>query len=268
MSTDPAEPSLLPQDAPFSFDPEGDGFEFHDTADEALSAVEAVVASFSEGLPEDPGSVCWGEVRERMTCVERWSAEDTEDESRAARMRAEGWDFMETWVPADASLAWPDPGEGGGRVTVRRYTARPVLAAEAGPAAEGVLHLFHGVLSRVPGGRRVEVLDPELRTALRHLVPEAAADPDATGFSAPPRRYSAGGRETIDRIRDSMTDAAFAAYCRGTAMKYRSRAGLKGPAAEDLEKARWYEEMESCVLREGPDPRRYRAGFAPYARQE
>lgn len=33
-------------------------------------------------------------------------------------------------------------------------------------------------------------------------------------------------------------------FCIGNAMKYLWRAGLKGDAAEDLEKARWYIEKE------------------------
>lgn len=33
---------------------------------------------------------------------------------------------------------------------------------------------------------------------------------------------------------------AFAAYCRGNAIKYSFRAGRKGPASEDLAKAKWY----------------------------
>jgi hypothetical protein len=89
---------------------------------------------------------------------------------------------------------------------------------------------------------------------------------DATGFNVAPKRYSAHGRETIDRIRDVLGDEGFAAYCCGTALKYRDRAGLKGDAAEDLKKAEWYEAMHACVLFGRPDPRTYRAGFQPYQR--
>lgn len=89
---------------------------------------------------------------------------------------------------------------------------------------------------------------------------------DATGYNVAPKRYSAHGRETIDRIRDALGDEGFVAYCRGTAMKYRDRAGLKGDADEDVKKAVWYETMAEHVVGNGPDPRAYRVGFAPYTR--
>lgn len=89
---------------------------------------------------------------------------------------------------------------------------------------------------------------------------------DATGFKVAPVRYSAHGRETIDRIRDALGDEGFAAYCRGTALKYRDRSGLKGDAAEDDKKAEWYEQMYRCVVSGAPDPRTYRDGFVPYTR--
>lgn len=91
---------------------------------------------------------------------------------------------------------------------------------------------------------------------------------DATGFNVAPVRYSAHGRETIDRIRDLLGDAGFIAYCRGTALKYRDRAGLKGDAAEDERKAAWYTQMAAHVAAplEHQDPRAYRAGWAPYVR--
>ena len=89
---------------------------------------------------------------------------------------------------------------------------------------------------------------------------------DATGFHVAPARYSAHGRETIDRIRDLLGDDGFAAYCLGTAMKYEDRAGLKGPAEQDRQKAIWYRQMHACVTHGAPDPRAYRDGFVPYVR--
>jgi hypothetical protein len=93
-----------------------------------------------------------------------------------------------------------------------------------------------------------------------------AEQDDNTGFHVAPKRYSAAGRETIDRIRDLLGDEGFAAYCLGSALKYEDRAGLKGDREEDLTKARWYREMHACVTEGGPDPRRYRQGFAAYQR--
>ena len=55
-----------------------------------------------------------------------------------------------------------------------------------------------------------------------------------------PPHYKSGGIETIDFIRAKLGPVAFAEYCRGTALKYLSRAGLKNDAAEDARKAEWY----------------------------
>lgn len=105
---------------------------------------------------------------------------------------------------------------------------------------------------------------------------------DATGFNVAPSRYSAQGRETIDRIRDqvgrafiralerglSVHDASFVAYCEGCIIKYSDRLGLKGDASEDALKAAWYTLMRDHALGLGPDPRTYRANFQPYQRPE
>lgn len=88
----------------------------------------------------------------------------------------------------------------------------------------------------------------------------------ATGFDHAPTRYTAKGRETIDRIRDDLGDEGFVALCLGNAMKYEDRAGLKGSADEDMKKARWYRQMAAHVRGEAEDPRAHRAGFAPYVR--
>ena len=105
---------------------------------------------------------------------------------------------------------------------------------------------------------------------------------DNTGFTVAPLRYSAAGRETIDRIRDragdwfaealaagcSPADAAFAVHCAACALKYRDREGLKGPADEDERKAGWYTQMFDHLCGRGPDPRTSRPGFIPYTPQE
>lgn len=91
------------------------------------------------------------------------------------------------------------------------------------------------------------------------------------GFQAQPVRYSTGERETIDRIRDAMTDEQFVAFCWGQVIRYRDRD--KVPEA-DAEKARFYETMAQHVsdLLAGvqsprPDPRHWRRAFVPYQRQ-
>jgi hypothetical protein len=54
-----------------------------------------------------------------------------------------------------------------------------------------------------------------------------------------PPHYTAGGIETIDFI-----EAKNLNYNLGNAVKYITRAGLKGDRAEDLQKAKWYIERE------------------------
>ena len=52
-----------------------------------------------------------------------------------------------------------------------------------------------------------------------------------------PSHYTDGGIETIDYIRAKLSEEEFAGYCKGNALKYISRAGKKGDAVEDIEKA-------------------------------
>jgi hypothetical protein len=105
---------------------------------------------------------------------------------------------------------------------------------------------------------------------------------DATGFYVAPARYSAHGRETIDRMRDatpalysfalsrgaSVADAVFYVHCILDAMKYEDREGKKGDPLEDMTKARWYRQMAAHAVGDAHDPRENRgAAFVPYVRQ-
>jgi hypothetical protein len=90
---------------------------------------------------------------------------------------------------------------------------------------------------------------------------------DNTGFNVIPARYNTGDREAIDLIRDLLGDEGFIAYCCGNVMKYTLRAGNKGPAEEDLEKALWYTMMAQHVADGTPDPRSNRPGFKKYERR-
>lgn len=94
----------------------------------------------------------------------------------------------------------------------------------------------------------------------------SAVQDSATGFDVAPKRYTAQGRETIDRIRDILGDNDFIAFCLGNALKYEDRAGHKGDAGIDRDKARWYRAMMLHVGTGSPDPRSNRPGFAPYKR--
>ena len=65
-----------------------------------------------------------------------------------------------------------------------------------------------------------------------------------------PAHYTAGGIETIDYMRAKASPEEFRGYLRLNALKYLSRAGLKGDAVTDLKKAAWYvnrliEDLES-----------------------
>ncbi len=58
-----------------------------------------------------------------------------------------------------------------------------------------------------------------------------------------PTHYNQGDIECIDAIRSALGTEGFLAYCRGNAIKYLWRAGLKGEASEDLAKAKKYLEF-------------------------
>lgn len=55
-----------------------------------------------------------------------------------------------------------------------------------------------------------------------------------------PAHYTQGDIECIDAIRASMTKEAFCGYCKGNAIKYLWRCGLKDVAVQELKKAQWY----------------------------
>jgi hypothetical protein len=112
----------------------------------------------------------------------------------------------------------------------------------------------------------------------------------ATGFDRAPDRYSAKGRETVDRMRDEAHSAAiellneigaepdldipveaiarlmFAYACRTHELKYEDREGLKDDPEQERKKAKWWRQMAAHVRGEGPDPRHERPGFVPYVR--
>ncbi|AOE41247.1 hypothetical protein BEE12_16140 [Pantoea agglomerans] len=65
-----------------------------------------------------------------------------------------------------------------------------------------------------------------------------------------PAHYNAGNIECIDALRACMTHEQFCGFLKGNVMKYCWRAGLKGAATEDLEKARWYQERLIAEMRQ------------------
>jgi hypothetical protein len=63
-----------------------------------------------------------------------------------------------------------------------------------------------------------------------------------------PSHYTRGGIECIDAIRAALGDDGFVSYCRGQALKYAWRSGLKQSHAEDLRKGAWYLSRAAEVL--------------------
>ena len=55
-----------------------------------------------------------------------------------------------------------------------------------------------------------------------------------------PSHYCSGDIECIDAIASALGHDGLIAFCRGSAIKYLWRAGLKGDMGEDLRKAAWY----------------------------
>ena len=55
-----------------------------------------------------------------------------------------------------------------------------------------------------------------------------------------PAHYLKGKKETIDVIKDCMTDDEYHGYLKGNVLKYVSRYKFKGEPLEDLKKAQWY----------------------------
>ena len=55
-----------------------------------------------------------------------------------------------------------------------------------------------------------------------------------------PSHYKHGKKETIEVIRDCMTNDEYHGYLKGNVLKYVSRYKFKGEPLEDLQKAHWY----------------------------
>lgn len=71
-----------------------------------------------------------------------------------------------------------------------------------------------------------------------------------------PSHYNYGDIECIDAIRAMLGEEGFVAYCKGNALKYTWRAGLKSNESEDLKKSVWYTRMAN-----GDDPRKTKLGW-------
>ncbi len=55
-----------------------------------------------------------------------------------------------------------------------------------------------------------------------------------------PQHYTQGNMETIDMIKESLTEEEFSGYLKGNILKYVCRYKHKGMPLKDLMKSRWY----------------------------
>ena len=66
----------------FSYDPEGDGFTLHATAEEAQAAADNDISCHREfaceGWSDSIQHVCWGELKQKAVMVREMSKEDAE----------------------------------------------------------------------------------------------------------------------------------------------------------------------------------------------
>lgn len=84
----------------FSYSAEN-GYETHATAEAARRRVnDDIAAGRDDGWGDSMDWAAWGKIHERAVCILHKSLEEYEadgDERQAARMRAEGWDFLEDY---------------------------------------------------------------------------------------------------------------------------------------------------------------------------
>lgn len=62
------------------------------------------------------------------------------------------------------------------------------------------------------------------------------------------------GMESIDVIKAALTPEEFRGFCKGNALKYRLRAGDKGPAEKCIAKANWYQNRLRSMAEVKPVP--------------
>ena len=65
-----------------------------------------------------------------------------------------------------------------------------------------------------------------------------------------PTHYNTGNIECIEAIEESMSSVAFKGYLKGNCMKYLWRFDYKGKQVEDLQKAGWYLNKLTAIVKE------------------
>ena len=121
--------------------------------------------------------------------------------------------------------------------------AIPCVHVAVGPEAieevisDGDFDLFPEKPAQVVTGAKVsDSDDPEPEGWAMSIDMRAVTDDPVHS----PSHYTDGGIETIDYLEAKLSPVEFVGFCRGNALKYLSRAGKKGDAAEDFAKAAWY----------------------------
>lgn len=66
-----------------------------------------------------------------------------------------------------------------------------------------------------------------------------------------PQHYTQGSMETIDMIKESLTEEEFSGYLKGNILKYVCRYKHKGMPLKDLMKSQWY--LEKLVKEQKPN---------------
>ena len=113
------------------------------------------------------------------------------------------------------------------------------IAEELGTNIDIVYYARGTMRKKKPKSKQLELpLEVRRERAKIRLQGNIERQPEVDMVNSPPH-YTAGGVETIDFI-----EAKGLNYNLGNAVKYITRAGLKGNRAEDLQKAKWYIERE------------------------
>lgn len=148
-------------------------------------------------------------------------------------------------------------------------TGLSALAEHAqGPVALAAAKAASASLTLLLCSTRTIPLNGAREAALKDLLEAVTVlRGDDTGTDTIPARYDTGERETLDRIRDLLGDGLYVGGCLFNVLKYLDRAGKKGPAGLDEDKALFYLQSAANVLLDFPDPRHKRHGFVPYDRQ-
>ena len=98
----------------------------------------------------------------------------------------------------------------------------------------------------------------EIKTGLEAWM-KAAHDEDADLWAdeeeeedmvGAPKHYNSGNIECIDAIEESMSSHAFKGYLKGNCMKYLWRYDYKGKQVQDLQKAGWYLNKLTEIVKE------------------